>query len=312
MICVIWFCICISFLRAAQLNPRSCGINDIAEGLIKVRIVGGDVAFGPGRWPWACSVGFFKGSSWKHKCGGSLITYEHVITAAHCITAFELNKWKFAVRCGDFNLENEKAQNRKVKDSHYYNQYKYPFKNNDIGILHLSKPFKPSKVIRPICLHEIEATPSLIVVGWGSTVENDINNTSRVLRESTQQKLDPSFCASTLTNVEEGDFENGAFGDDVFCAADPTGKQSGSCWGDSGGPIFSLNSAEKRYELIGIVNGGTRCGILDRPDIYTSTLHPPILQFIKDTVEGLKKQVSFHSQTPTSTLASTPTQQKDE
>ena len=279
-----------SFLEAAQLNPPFCGTNDIVGDLIQVRIVGGDKVESPGRWPWACSFGYFESSVWKHKCGGSLISYEHVITAAHCIVAFEINKWKLNVRCGDFNLKDVKddrnAQTRKVTDHHTYQKYKFRSKNNDIAILTVNDNFLPSEFVKPICLYAGVVRSSLIVIGWGSTVENDSKNTSDVLRASTQQKLDAKACTSTLTMFERQDYQNGAFGEDVFCAANPTGKQSGSCWGDSGGPIFSLNSEENRYELMGIVNAGGGCGHLDNPDTYTSAVHPPILHFIEKTVEG--------------------------
>ena len=35
--------------------------------------------------PWMTSLGGFKTEeNWDHQCGGSLITYTHILTAAHC------------------------------------------------------------------------------------------------------------------------------------------------------------------------------------------------------------------------------------
>ena len=162
-------------------------------------------------------------------------------------------------------------------------------KNNDIAILKLQKILVKSQFVRPICLTETEANTgtSLTVVGWGTQNEREKSTPSDILRQSIQQKLDSTFCKESLTeNRVKVDFPNGLLEGDVFCAANPTGIQSGSCQGDSGGPIFFFNSQKRRYELIGIVNSGYNCGRLNSPDIYTSSTHPPIFEFIRKAVVG--------------------------
>ena len=77
------------------------------------------------------------------------------------------------------------------------------------------------------------------------------------------------------------------FGQDLFCAADQSREVGGSCKGDSGGPIFTFNTAldKVHFELNGIVNGGERCGRFNTPDIYTSTTFAPIYEWIREKVE---------------------------
>lgn len=50
------------------------------------RILGGyDAA--TGQWPWQVSIRLYdqEYQMWKHKCGGSLIHAQWVLTAAHCV-----------------------------------------------------------------------------------------------------------------------------------------------------------------------------------------------------------------------------------
>ena len=123
---------------------------------------------------------------------------------------------------------------------------------------------------------------SLTVVGWGLDQNSRHGET---LKQSTQKRLSPGVCRRRIGRQRWIDLSG--FGRDLFCAADQTGDASGSCFGDSGGPIFSLNAAneELRYELTGIVNGGRGCGSFNTPDIYTSTTFGPIYDWIRKQVE---------------------------
>lgn len=59
---------------AATTAPASsCGVGE--------RIVGGTVA-AAGAWPWTAAVRTKNGG---HFCGGTLVSWRHVVTAAHCI-----------------------------------------------------------------------------------------------------------------------------------------------------------------------------------------------------------------------------------
>ena len=38
-----------------------------------------------GDWPWMASLGFYDANdTWTHKCGATLISQHHFLTAAHC------------------------------------------------------------------------------------------------------------------------------------------------------------------------------------------------------------------------------------
>ena len=66
----------LSFLSILS-DLEDCGTN---EKLSRV-LVGTEV----GLWPWMGSIGLYDSDQkWVHKCGATLITSRHGLTAAHC------------------------------------------------------------------------------------------------------------------------------------------------------------------------------------------------------------------------------------
>ena len=261
-------------LVAVQLNQGTCGVNPIVDN--PRYIVGGTTTHGPGVWPWMCSAGFLSGDKWEHRCGAVLVTFNHLLTAAHCTGHIQ------QVRCGDYHLSNssddQTVQIRTVMHFANHDKYKLELINFDVSVLYLQSELQNTSSVRPICLTRDE-TPNtaVIVLGWGLD-QNKVH--SMQLKKSIQQILSPQRCERALGQAL---WRQGGFGADLFCAADPTGAVSGSCKGDSGGPIFELNSdGQLRYELRGLVNGGKRCGAFNTPDIYTSTTYPEIYEWIRD------------------------------
>merc|ERR1719206_1482855 len=283
-----------------KINTEDCGVN---FNLTKATqyIVGGRTA-GPRSWPWVCSVGFrgTRGThrtrrTWNHRCGGTLITYRHLITAAHCVEPFKDDRIK--VRCGEHDLQRNQRSNKagQVRDiSHYdvHPNYEDGSLNYDISLLVVKTVFDPSDFIRPICLGSEplrDTKTEVLVVGWG---EDRNRNSGAKLNMVKLQVQNRDFCtakwASTL-----------GFGAELFCATDQTLAGSGSCFGDSGGPVFQLvrfNQQESkseqsfysqiRYELQGLVSGDfEKCGDL-HPDIFTSTSYAPIYNWIASKIGG--------------------------
>jgi len=195
------------------------------------------------------------------------------------------------VRCGDYHLQQqEDNQETQVQDvSHYdvHDKYRDGYLHFDISVLVVKQKFNPSSYIRPICLGSLsqkDANSDVLVVGWGKD-RNGVHGTN--LNIAKLQIQSEAFCKDAAPAAAPW------FGAELFCAADQALTGSGSCPGDSGGPVFALRSTEQggvtvfssqfRYELQGLVSGGAapgECGVLHAPDIFTNTSHGPIYNWI--------------------------------
>ncbi|CAL4142890.1 unnamed protein product, partial [Meganyctiphanes norvegica] len=129
-----------------------------------------------GDWPWLAALGIkdgLLGPGFRPICGGTLITKQHVITAAHCIK--DVSYQDITVRLGEYdvNKEGDGSQDFNVVDLRVadYNQVT---KKNDLLLFKLNRPLSFfTDDIRAACLpyhlqnNNFEGN-KLIVVGWGA------------------------------------------------------------------------------------------------------------------------------------------------
>ncbi|TMW39898.1 hypothetical protein DOY81_015022, partial [Sarcophaga bullata] len=238
------------------------------------KIVGGE-ASKIGAWPWIALIGYDDGfSASPFKCGGTLVTARHVITAAHCIRrdlAF--------VRLGEHDLS--KDTETKHVDIPVVRTEKHPNYNarnghSDIAILYLERNVQFTDLIKPICLPLSEKLRQQsyigylpFVAGWGKTMEG--GNSANVLQELQIPVYSNDLCRERYKQQNRLFTEN-QFDAAVLCAGVLSGGKD-TCQGDSGGPLMAPEKygTTTIFYLIGVVSYGIGCARPQIPGVYTST-----------------------------------------
>ncbi|XP_015775278.1 PREDICTED: coagulation factor VII-like isoform X3 [Acropora digitifera] len=234
------------------------------------RIVGGEVASNRD-WPW--QVGLQSESDNFIFCGGSLISREWVVTAAHCITRNIPNRQRCArpspglrVILGEFDVQNIEGHEVQIAISEVcmHESYHKVTYDNDIALLRLSTPLSGfNETMSPVCLPSSSSSFPVgkvcSVTGWGKTSQDDFR-VSNKLRVAHVPIIDHAKCK------EQYGSKGYVVTDHMICAGYSEGKID-SCKGDSGGPFVCKQNG--RYFLVGATSWGVGCAQAGNPGVYT-------------------------------------------
>ncbi|XP_067307100.1 transmembrane protease serine 13a [Pseudorasbora parva] len=238
--------------KAVSLECTDCGKQQSAS-----RIIGG-TASKVGQWPWQVSLHYNGG----HVCGGTLISPDFVVSAAHCFQSSMANSGNWRVYVGTIS-QNTLQIPYLVKKIMVNENYNTQSNDYDITLLKLANPVTFSNTIQPVCLPTFDQTFSdgleCKTSGFGTTQEG-AGYASTSLMDVAVNVIDTRVCNSSQVY-------RGAISKNMMCAGDMNGGRD-SCQGDSGGPLVCKGGNERWY-LAGITSWGAGCGQRQKPGVYS-------------------------------------------
>ncbi|KAM3916894.1 transmembrane protease serine 9-like [Leptodactylus fuscus] len=242
-------------------SPPVCG-----SPVISNRIVGGTDA-SDGEWPWQVSL-LYRGT---HICGGTLISRQWVMSAAHCFTFYD-NPPDFNVYLGRYMLSvpDNHTVISSVSDIIVHPWYSYSGSKGDIALVKLSSPVTYTNYIMPICLPSASVIfPCGLecwVTGWG-TINSGVNLPyPKTLQEVMTPIIDRTTCDQLYHLGSYTSSIDSIILDDMICSGYINGGKD-SCQGDSGGPLVC--EVQGVWYQAGIVSWGAGCAQVYRPGVYT-------------------------------------------
>ncbi|XP_028286333.1 mast cell tryptase [Parambassis ranga] len=249
----VWSLLLCVILTEQGSNAQDCGVAPL-----NTRIVGGENATA-GSWPWQVSIHLKDFNA--HICGGTLISNQWVLTAAHCILTKTTSAWTLYLGRETQSGPNNNEVKSAVSEIIMHPKYNDTLFNNDIALMKLSSPVAFSNYIKPICLaansSQFHNSTSCWATGWGRIGKDVSLPASYALQQVKIPVIGNKQCTCSYASIEANITGN------MICAGQ---EHKGACQGDSGGPLQCKQGSV--WIQAGITSYGIPCATAGIPEVY--------------------------------------------